>query len=65
MLAHINITGINLNVVLTFSTSSSEKGPPYLSLPRSSLEGTFSLAKLNNVIADFYAKIAIKFAVLN
>ena len=31
--------GNNLNTVLTSSTSSSEKGPPYFSLPKSSREG--------------------------
>ena len=31
--------GSNLNIVLTFSTCSSENGPPYFLLPRFSREG--------------------------
>ena len=38
---HTN-NGRNLKNVLTSSTSSSVKGPPYLSLPRSSREGADS-----------------------
>ena len=40
LIAYIQTIGTNINDDLTFTTSSSEKGPSYLSLTRSSLDRT-------------------------